>query len=320
MGRVLIVEDEIVLRTSMARGLAKLASVEVQEAGSVEAALELIDRAAPDFIVSDIDLPGRCGLELVGELKRRSLDTPLLFVSAYLKAYRPQIPPNANVEVLEKPVPLEELRTRVLAQLRAPRRARAPFGLTDYVQLACMGRHSVEILVAWPPRGQGRVLVAKGELWSARDAEGRGLPAFQRFAYRADASVECRSLDEHPGQRDIEQPWEMVLLEGARLADEAARAEAARRGQAAAEAGGRPPGSAAPEAPPAPPAPAAPAATFDDLWDVGVEALLKKDYGGALQAFVAARALRPDDPRVLANLKRLADMGYPGPPAPGPGR
>ena len=153
MGRVLIIEDEIVLRTSMARGLGKLPGVEVQEAGSVEAALEFIDRTAPDFIISDIDLPGRSGLELVGELKRRALDTPLLFVSAYLKAYRPQIPPNANVEVLEKPVPLEELRTRVLAQLQSPTRSHAPFGVTDYVQLACMGRHSVEVLVTWPVPG-----------------------------------------------------------------------------------------------------------------------------------------------------------------------
>ncbi len=223
MGRVLLVEDEPVLRASMARGLGKLPGVEVLEAGAVDEALAVIDATPPDFIISDIDLPRRSGLELVGELKRRHLDTPLLFVSAYLKAYRPQVPPNANVEILEKPVPLEELRARVLHQLKEPKRTRAPFAVTDYVQLACMGNHVAEIAVSWEPHGRGQVVVANGTIWSARDAEGTGLAAFRRIAFRTDAAVEVRGLEGPLGPRDVEEPWEMVLLESARLADEAAR-------------------------------------------------------------------------------------------------
>ena len=309
LSSVLIVEDEPVLRASMARGLGKLPNVEVREAGTVDQALALIDASPPDCIISDIDLPRRTGLELVGELKRRQLVVPLLFVSAYLTAYRSQIPRNANVEILEKPVPLEELRARVLAQLREPRRARAPFGVTDYVQLACMGNHSVEILVSWPPDGMGRIVVAKGNIWSAKVGEDTGLVAFRRLAFHPGGSAECRALDGEPGPRSIEAPWEMVLIEGARLADEEAR-QAVRETRRA------------PVVAPAPPVVAgaadpARALTYGDLWDIGVDALLRKDYAGALQAFVSARELRPDDGRVLANLKRLADMGYPAPP---PGR
>jgi DNA-binding response OmpR family regulator len=299
MGTVLLVEDEPVLRASMARGLGKLPDVQVQEAGTVDEALRIIDAGPPDFIISDIDLPRRSGLELVGELKRRRLEVPLLFVSAYLKAYRPQVPPNANVEILEKPVALEELRARVLAQLKEPRRTRAPFAVTDYVQLACMGNHVVEILASWAPRGRGQVVVANGTIWSARDAEGTGLAAFRRFAFRADVAVEVRGLEGALGPRDIDQPWEAVLLEGARLVDEAARA--------APSASRTEPSALAPSSLATPP-PAAP--DFEALCELALEALLKKDHARAYQAFVAARALRPGDARVAANLKRLADMGF----------
>jgi hypothetical protein len=52
------------------------------------------------------------------------------------------------------------------------------------------------------------------------------------------------------------------------------------------------------------------APSFDELWATGVEALLQKDYPHARVAFLAARALRPGDGRVGANLKRLADLGF----------
>jgi Flp pilus assembly protein TadD len=52
---------------------------------------------------------------------------------------------------------------------------------------------------------------------------------------------------------------------------------------------------------------------FGEVWDQGISALLTKDYPGALSAFLEAKALRPEDPRVAANLKRLEDLGYRAP-------
>lgn len=54
--RVLILEDETVLRASMARGLAKLPA-QIDEAGTLAEAIAQLDRALPDVIVSDLDLP-----------------------------------------------------------------------------------------------------------------------------------------------------------------------------------------------------------------------------------------------------------------------
>ena len=49
---------------------------------------------------------------------------------------------------------------------------------------------------------------------------------------------------------------------------------------------------------------------FAELYEQGVDALLVRDYPRALDAFRECHSLVPTDPRVIANLKRLTDMGY----------
>ena len=337
MPRVLLIEDETVLRGSMARGLGKMPGFSIIEAGNLAQALAVLDTAPPDAIVSDIDLPGRSGLELIGELRRRGLATPILFVSAYLKAYRSQIPPNAQVEVLEKPVPLEQLRAWITDHVSAAAE-RAPFCAADYLQLACMGHHSVEIIISQAPGGPGRIQVVDGQVWSAADAYGKGVDAFKRCAFHRAGPIECHAIEGEPGPRNIEGGIEALLLDAAREMDERQREAKAPPGpvkrpsqlvpaQGAAPmkrpsqiavpaAAQRHPTPRAPvpaAAPPEPPPPAIPdeEQRFGEVWDRGINALLSKDYPGALQAFLEARGLKPDDPRVAANLKRLEDLGFP---------
>ncbi len=302
MARVLLLEDEPVLRGSMARGLAKLASLEVLEAGDLPEALALIDATPPHAIVSDIDLPDRTGLELIGELRKRGLDIPVLYVSAYLKAYASQIPPNAHVDVLEKPVPLDQLRAWVVDHVARAAAGRAPFCAADYLQLACMGRHSLEILVGDGPAGPARIVVVNGEVWSASDGAGTGILAFKRAAFLRDGPVECRVLEGAPGSRNIEMGWEALLIDTARELDEQVRDGGAPDPRRAPEAGGaalEPPRTAASEK-----------ERFGAAWDRGIAALLEKDYPGALRAFLEARSLEPGDPRVAANLARLRELGF----------
>jgi CheY-like chemotaxis protein len=220
---ILLVEDEPVLRSSIARGLGKLTNVEVCSAANVGEAIALIDTRAPSLVISDIDLPGATGLELIGELKRRKIEIPIIFVTAYLKTYRAQIPTHPNVLVLEKPVPLEELRSRVLRLLGpAGKAARGPFGVVDFVQLACLGRHSVRIEIERVGDFAG-VTVHEGEIWSAEDSQGIGPEAFKRLAFGAEATVTCSSLVAPPGPRTITMRWEQLLLESARTFDESNR-------------------------------------------------------------------------------------------------
>jgi len=312
MGHVLLIEDEPSLRVNMARGIGKLPGVSVTDVGTLGEALAVIDRGAPDFIVSDIDLPERSGLELLGELSTRRLRVPVLYISAYLKAYGGQIPPNADVDVLEKPVSLDDLRAQVQRRCAPALEDEAPFGVADFVQLAAMGRHSVRLeCFDAQRRPMGTVLVIRGELWSARDTRGEGEGAFSRLCLHDRLAVRCGSPGEDVGSRNVDTPWEALLLEAARLSDEA-------RGQA----GPRrtslpPPGNGAPLSSWLPasfepveiePIPALPDG-FALAWEEAVRAMLLRDHLAARDALERCRALRPDDPAVEANLARLDALG-----------
>ena len=298
MSRVLIIEDEAVLRSSMARGLGKLPGIEVLEAGSMTEASRLLDSFPPDLVLSDIDLPDRSGIEIFGELGKRSLPAPVVLISAYLKAYGPQIPRHANVEVHEKPVGLDDLRQIVLRCLRAvePAADASPFTPADFLQLACMGKHSVVIERKAGGRTTATLVVKDGQVWSARDDGGAGFDAFRRviFSPVGSAKVECRTLTEAPGEANVAGGWQALLMDAARLEDEATRD-----------------GSSTPHVPaPAGPKPGAlPSDGFDEAWEEGVNALLERDLPVAMRAFLRAGAIRPGDRRVEANVNRLRELG-----------
>jgi CheY-like chemotaxis protein len=367
----------------MARGLAKLTNVEVMTAANYAEAVTLIESQPPSLIISDIDLPGASGLELVGELERQRMTIPIIFVTGYLKTYQPQIPNHPNVQVLEKPVPLGELRTRV-SELLGPLAPATPppFNVADYVQLACLGRHSVRIDVEFAT-GAAHVVIHQGEVWTAVDVIGSGPEAFARVAFEPDGIVNCSSLTGAPGERTISTRWELLSLESARAFDEAGRkrtgefstnlslarlralspeptpsgalagsllvddASAFAAGSSMRHAGSSmhhasvvrtdrlPPSplTAPPKRPPPLPASAKvsqrmptraaitplatpvtsaapPSASFEDLWTQGVDALLNREFSRAVQAFSMADGLRPNEPRILANLQRLQEMGY----------
>jgi CheY-like chemotaxis protein len=221
MNRVLILEDEGVLRASMARGIGKLPGIEVVDAGTFAEALRFIDEKPPKLILSDLDLPDRSGLELLGALGARGLRIPIVFITAYLKAYGSQIPPHANVEVREKPIALDELRKLVKTYLQDT--SSSPFSVTDYLQIAAMGSHSVEITLERDDGRSGRIIVFGGTLWSSSDERGTGPDAFKRLALLQNAFITCGAVRGEPGERNVYENLEHLLLEAAREQDEAER-------------------------------------------------------------------------------------------------
>jgi two-component system invasion response regulator UvrY len=84
MMRVLIIDDHEMVR----RGLKNIfqdefTGLEIGEAGNSRAALELITKQDWDIVLLDINIPGRNGLDVLGEIKRLNPRTPVLVVSAY---------------------------------------------------------------------------------------------------------------------------------------------------------------------------------------------------------------------------------------------
>jgi len=80
--RILIVDDHPIVR----RGIKSLLSNHgdfqvVGEAGTVEAALELMQQLSPDIVLLDIRLPGESGLDLLSRIN--TLDTKVLVLTSF---------------------------------------------------------------------------------------------------------------------------------------------------------------------------------------------------------------------------------------------
>jgi DNA-binding response OmpR family regulator len=324
---VLVVEDEPVLRASMVRGLARMSGIEVVDGATMAEATRLVEACRPALIISDLSLPDGTGEELIGVLDRLRMRVPIIFITAYLGAFQSRIPRRTDIEIHEKPVSLERLRGFVEARLRVEGEARratsddAPFSMVDYLQIACIGAHSVSLTLEERGRVVGTIEVSRGELWSARDAHGVGEPAFQRLFARdalrgAETFTRCRSLRPPPGRRDVTTHWQVLVLESACAIDEGQAAvvdldediEASLSGALASVEPAVPVATALSAAPPPPRD--RDAERFDAAFDAGVDALLGRDFHTAYDRFLDAAALRPDDPRVRANLQRLRELGF----------
>jgi DNA-binding NarL/FixJ family response regulator len=84
MIRVLIVDDHQIVRRGLREVLAdEYSELDVGEAETSAAALGLLTADAWDLVLLDVNIPGRSGLDLLEEIKRRSPATPVLVLSGY---------------------------------------------------------------------------------------------------------------------------------------------------------------------------------------------------------------------------------------------
>jgi two-component system LytT family response regulator len=119
--RALVVDDEPPARDELAYLLSRHRDLEVLQAGSATAALEMIRQAAPDLVFQDIQMPGKDGFHVLEE----SLSCPrpplFVFVTAFNEYAIRAFEANA-VDYLLKPVSEERLGKsldRVRRQLRS---------------------------------------------------------------------------------------------------------------------------------------------------------------------------------------------------------
>ena len=82
--QILLVEDHAILR----EGLCALLELEsdfsiIGNAGDVAEALAAVESLRPQLVITDIALPGRSGIELIGELRARFPETRVLVLTAH---------------------------------------------------------------------------------------------------------------------------------------------------------------------------------------------------------------------------------------------
>jgi len=84
-GDILVVDDDAILRDLVTDWL-EAAGYRVRRAASCCAAISELGREAPALIVSDMFMPGPCGAEAIGELKRKHPGIALIAVSGHFNS------------------------------------------------------------------------------------------------------------------------------------------------------------------------------------------------------------------------------------------
>ena len=79
---VLVVEDDLALQEAIIDTL-KLSSIKANSVPSAEKALELLGKQKFDMVISDVNMPGMDGHELLSEIKSRFPYLPVLLITAY---------------------------------------------------------------------------------------------------------------------------------------------------------------------------------------------------------------------------------------------
>ncbi|WP_158299223.1 response regulator transcription factor [Paenibacillus antri] len=116
--KIMLVDDEPLVRTSMARMIAHLEpSHSIFEAEDGEDAIHMLEAEAYDLVVTDIRMPAVNGLELSHTIQERWPETIVVMLTGYADFQYAQEAIRYNVkEYLLKPVSIDHLR-RVIAQV-----------------------------------------------------------------------------------------------------------------------------------------------------------------------------------------------------------
>ena len=87
MIRIALAEDQAMLRDALASLLAMEHDLSiVGTASNGDEALDLVRRTRPDVLLTDIEMPGRSGLDLAADVRREELPTRVIIVTTFGRA------------------------------------------------------------------------------------------------------------------------------------------------------------------------------------------------------------------------------------------
>jgi PAS domain S-box-containing protein len=173
--RILIVEDELIVAADLEDNLQHLGFEVVGTAGDVAQGTALASQERPDLILMDIQLHGRpSGFQLAEDI-RRSLNIPVVFLTAYAKEdFMQRARATAAYGFLSKPFRTEDLKAAILIALEQHRLAQELFAANNW--LVTMLASMRDGVIATDATGLVRYLNPAGERltgWSSAEALGK---------------------------------------------------------------------------------------------------------------------------------------------------
>lgn len=109
MASILIADDDKTCRDSIQKVLEREGHT-VHAAANVDGALETLGAGHFDLVVCDYRMPGKTGIDLLIELRRRDSAVPVLMISAFADALvEAAVKRLGALDVLKKPIRRQEL-------------------------------------------------------------------------------------------------------------------------------------------------------------------------------------------------------------------
>jgi DNA-binding response OmpR family regulator len=169
---VLVVDDEPTLRAQIAQLIAAW-GYRVRAAGDVESALEALDQARPDIILTDLVLPGQPGYALLEQTHLRWPHMPVLVMTAYasLESAIEALKQGAYDYML-KPITPPEL-SAALTRARTAVALQRAQAREDHL------RHIAEVSLTLAHEINNPLAILMGELQFQLEAAGEGAEARQ---------------------------------------------------------------------------------------------------------------------------------------------
>ena len=197
--RLLIVDDDESIRTSLAEALADNGGTEVGVAEGPHRALAMIDTAAPDVVLSDVRMPGMDGIAFLELVRKRAPGVDVVLMTAYddmptvVSAMRA-----GAVEFLVKPLDLHHVR-RVLDAVFDDRRSRsaAPPAAAEPV-LGNLTGHDPRMIAVFKLIGQAAMtratVLIRGESGTGKELVARAIHSNSPAAAEPFVPVNCAAL------------------------------------------------------------------------------------------------------------------------------
>lgn len=226
---VLIVDDELTLLRSLRDALRvqQNAEMEVLTAGRADEALELMELAEVDLVVSDLRMPGLDGLSFISTVTQKYPKTRCILMTAHGDTEtRNRSMSNGAVSFLEKPFDLDKFITEVNRHLSPSGftgRSLVGFSLLDILQLVSMSQQSVTMTVR-SGGSVGSMYIEDGVLIHAETDRGKtGSKAAYEIVGWSDGDIASSRGVASDCKRTISIPLMTFLMEAAKHQDEVKR-------------------------------------------------------------------------------------------------
>lgn len=160
--RILIVDDEEDMSWGIARNLERTCEeVEVGHVQSAEQALQMLKRKRFDLVVSDLRMPGRDGLDLLMEVRRKFPQTKLILMTAYgSREVAEAADKRGSFFYLEKPFDMSHLKQVIVQALNLQKSGFKGYlhsaGIRELVEFTCTTRRTTTLMVK-KGRERGRI-------------------------------------------------------------------------------------------------------------------------------------------------------------------